>query len=300
MKRWLSRRKRALIECAPISDEPPSDRAMRSALESARTIPEAAASLTAQQQFDQALATLTQSIPIPQEAAEWFVNSTLIRGAKLKRNWQRTARHPAILATALAVLVLAGIAIFYFVERLHEFPGSETAQRLLLYANTTRHNQFEPLNTDAINLGDYFFMKSQLEHYDVPMRFADFRARGARVFDDEDGHRVAQVVLAEKGVQFFLYPVEKTVHTRRVKVRAAGLAVCGGGRLGRSGARTRRSLFHDRDAWQRGRTAVVSERPAGSRASLVLRSTEDASRSYSAHPLSPARPSLTPPISVSR
>ena len=53
-------------------------------------------------------------------------------------------------------------------------------------------------------------MKSQLEHYDVPMRFADFRARGARVFDDEDGHRVAQVVLAENGVQFFLYPAEKT------------------------------------------------------------------------------------------
>ena len=208
MKRWLSRRKRALIECAPISEEPPSDRAMRSALESARTIPEAAASLTAQQQFDQALATLAQGIAIPQEAAEWFVNGTLVQGAK--RSWKRTARHPAILATALAVLVLAGIAIFYFVERLHEFPGSETAQKLLVYANTTRHYQFDSLNTDAINLGDYFFMKSQLEHYDVPMRFADFRARGARVFDDEDGHRVAQVVLAEKGVQFFLYPAERT------------------------------------------------------------------------------------------
>ena len=181
---------------------------MRSALESARTIPEAAASLTAQQQFDQALATLAQDIPIPQEAAEWFVNGTLVQSAK--RNWKRTARHPAILATVLAILVLAGIAIFYFVERLHEFPGSETAQKLLVYANTTRRYQFDPLNTDAINLGDYFFMKSQLEHYDVPMRFADFRARGARVFDDEDGHRVAQVVLAENGVQFFLYPAEKT------------------------------------------------------------------------------------------
>ena len=89
---------------------------------------------------------------------------------------------------------------------MHEFPGSETARRLLVFANTTRHYEFDPLNTDAINLGDYFFMKSQLEHYDVPMRFADFRARGARVFDDEDGHRVAQVVLAEKGVQLFLYP----------------------------------------------------------------------------------------------
>ncbi|MEO5718361.1 MAG: hypothetical protein ABIR29_07295 [Chthoniobacterales bacterium] len=203
MKRWLSRRKRALIECAPISDAPPSDRAMRSALESARTIPEAAASLTAQQQFDQALADLVRQTPIPQEAAEWFVNANLIRGEK--RSWLKTARHPAILATALAVLVMTGIAVFFFVERMHEFPGSETANRLLVVAGSTRQYQFEPLNTDAINLGDYFFMKSQLEHYDVPMQFADFRARGARVFDDEDGHRVAQVVLAEKGVQFFLF-----------------------------------------------------------------------------------------------
>ena len=49
-------------------------------------------------------------------------------------------------------------------------------------------------------------MKFQLEHFDVPMRFADFRLSGARVFEDEDGHRVAQVLLAESGVQFFLYP----------------------------------------------------------------------------------------------
>ncbi len=207
MKRWLSRRKRALIECAPISDTPSSDRAMRSALETAQTIPETAASLSAQHQFDQALAGLVQQIQIPQEAAEWFVNAALIRGAK--RSWKQTARHPAILATALAVLVLTGIAVFFFVEHLHEFPGSETAKRLLVFAPTTRHYQFEPLNTDAINLGDYFFMKSQLEHYDVPMQFADLRARGARVFDDEDGHRVAQIVLAEKGVQFFLFPAER-------------------------------------------------------------------------------------------
>lgn len=208
MKRWLSRRKRALIECAPISDAPPSDRAMRSALESARTIPEAAASLTAQQQFDQALAGLVSRIQIPAKAAEWFVNANLIR--REKRSWKKTARHPAILATALAVLVMAGIGVFFFVEHLHEFPGSETAKRLLAFADATPRYPFEPLNTDAINLGDYFFMKSQLEHYDVPMQFADFRARGARVFDDEDGQRVAQVVLAEKGVQLFLYPAERS------------------------------------------------------------------------------------------
>jgi hypothetical protein len=208
MKRWLSRRKRDLIECAPISDVPPSDRAMRSALESARTIPEAAASLTAQQQFDQALAKLAGTIPIPKEAEEWFVNVALIKGAK--RNWKKTARHPAILATALAMLVLAGIAIFFFVERLHEFPGSATAKKMLVAANSARRSQFDQLHTDAINLGDYFFMKFQLEHFDIPIQFADFRASGARVFEDEDGHRVAQVMLAESGVQFFLYSAEKT------------------------------------------------------------------------------------------
>ncbi len=212
MKRWLSRRKRALIECAPISDAPPSDRAMRSALETVRTIPEAAASLTAQHHFDVALADLVRQIQIPKEAKEWFVNAELIKGAK--RSWKKTARHPAILATALAVLVLAGIGVFFFLEQLHDFPGAETAKKLLVVAGETRRHQFDQLNTDAINLGDYFFMKSQLEHYDIPMQFADFRAKAARVFDDEDGNRVAQVLLAEKGVQFFLFPGDKTNGSR--------------------------------------------------------------------------------------
>jgi hypothetical protein len=215
MRRWLSRRKRALLECAPISETAPSDRAMRSALETARTIPEAAAALTAQHRFDVALANLTRNISIPHEAEEWFVNGALIKGAK--RSWKKTARHPAILATALAVLVLAGIGIFFFLEQLKDFPGSATAKRMLGVAATSRHVQFESLNTDAINLGDYFFMKFQLEHFDIPMQFADFRARGARVFDDEDGRRVAQVIVAERGVQFFLFATDKTGKRKRKK-----------------------------------------------------------------------------------
>lgn len=212
MKRWLSRKKRDLIECAPIDDARPNDRAMRSALERARTIPEAAASLTAQQQFDQALAKLAGAITIPKEVEEWASNATLLKG--IKRSWTKTARHPAILATALAILVMAGIGIFFFVEQLHEFPGSETAKKMLVVAANSRRAQFDPVKTDAINLGDYFFMKFQLEHFDVPMRFSDFRASGARVFEDDDGHRVAQVLLTESGVQFFLYPAKTTGETR--------------------------------------------------------------------------------------
>ena len=207
MRRWLSRRKRALIEVAPISDAPPSDRAMRSALETARTIPAAAAALTAQHQFDVALADLVARVPIPKEAKEYFLNAALIKG--VPRSWKKTARHPAILASALAMLVLAGTGVFFFLERLHEFPGSETATKMLSVASASKLSQFDRLNTDAINLGDYFFMKFQLEHFDVPMQFADLRARGARVFEDEDGKRIAQVLLAERGVQFFIYAAEK-------------------------------------------------------------------------------------------
>ncbi len=206
MKRWLSRRKRALVECAPINEAPPNDRAMRSALETARTVPEAAASLTTQQQFDQALARLVGQIEVPRVAAEWRVNVASIKG--MKRSWKKTAAHPAILATALAVLVMAGLTVYFLNERLHEFPGSVTAKKLLAVASNTRRAQLDPLDTDAINLGDYFFMKFQLEHFDVPMSLADLRATGARVFDDDEGHRVAQVSLAESGMQFFLYPAE--------------------------------------------------------------------------------------------
>jgi hypothetical protein len=204
MKRRLSHRKRALLECAPISDAAPKDRAMRAALASARTIPEAAASLATQQQFDQALAKLVRQVEIPQEAKDWFANVALIKG--IKRSWKKTARHPAILATALAVLVMTGVTVYFLVERLQEFPGSNTAKKLLVVASNTKKAQLDPVNTDAINIGDYFFMKYQLEHFDVPMAFADLRANGARVFDDDEGHRVAQVALAESGLQFFLYP----------------------------------------------------------------------------------------------
>lgn len=255
MKRWLSRRKRALIECAPINESPPSDRAMRSALETARTIPEAAAALTAQHHFDVALANLVRRIPIPPEAEEYFVNAALVKGTK--RSWKTTARHPAILATVLAVVVLAGFGAFLFYERLHEFPGSETAKKLLVVANTARRSEFEPLNTDAINLGDFFFMKFQLEHFDVPMQFADLRVRGARVFEDEDGERVAQVLLAANGVELFLYSAEKNDP--------------------REASKTRRPAWHyvEGEGW----AGAVEERD-GVCFMIAMRGSEDELRSY--------------------
>jgi len=201
----ISRHKRALMQCAPITEAVDNDRAMISALKRAKAVN--AEELDRQQHFDRAIAAIVGNIPIPPEIEQWFASENLLAGEK--RSWIKTALQPAILAIGLALLVMAAIFVFTFMEHLHDFPGSAIAKKLLVVAKSTRRSQFETLNTDAINLGDYFFMKYQLEQFEVQMGFADFRATGARVFEDEDGHRIAQVGLAESGMQFFLFGAER-------------------------------------------------------------------------------------------
>ena len=81
----------------------------------------------------------------------------------------------------------------------------------------------DPIKTDAGALGDLFFMKHRLEHYDVPPEFADLRTLGCRVFDDEEVHQVAQIWFVEKRMQFFLFPAERDAKTRRARNFPAGV-----------------------------------------------------------------------------
>ena len=64
----LSRRKRALLNCAPIGEERIRDRSMRSAVFRASD----SDGFANQQSFDLAVAELVRTIPIPPETAEWF------------------------------------------------------------------------------------------------------------------------------------------------------------------------------------------------------------------------------------
>ena len=202
----LSRKQRLLATCAPISEERMNDRSMRAAVFSARGSHEFAN----QQSFDRAVATLVRSVPVPPDIEEWFSSENLVPRSKLK--W-KMAKNPAVLAVAIALAVIAGVFILQFLEHRHDFPGAEAARKLLTVAASTRSVLLDPVRTDAGALGDLFFMKHQLEHYDVPPEFADFRTLGCRVFDDEEGHRVAQIWVIEKGMQFFLFPAERNAKT---------------------------------------------------------------------------------------
>src|SRR5499427_2434215 len=204
------RRQRSLLECAPISARQTADRSMRVALSRA----DGSAEFADQQNFDRAVARLVRLIAIPAESAEWFSEKDLVPVSK--RTWKNTLRNPAVLAISIAVAVIAGVFVFNFVSHLNDFPGSATARKLLGVAASTRPVMLDPVSTEAGTLSDLFFMKHGLEHYDVPEEFADFRTIGCRVFEDEESRRIAQIWLAEKRMQLFLFPAERNTKTGAV------------------------------------------------------------------------------------
>jgi hypothetical protein len=207
----LSRNQRMLIQCAPISDERVNDRSMRAAVHRARKTDE----FSIQRNFDRAIAELVRAIPVPTEIADWAPSETLI--SPPRRGWKRYAKNPVILATGLAVAVIAGVSISHVVDRLNAFPGEDNARKLLTVAGSTRSLVLDPIKTDAGKLGDLFFMKYRLEHYDVPSEFAELKTLGCRVFPDEEAHRVAQIFVVEKRMQFFLFPAERDPKSGVVK-----------------------------------------------------------------------------------
>jgi hypothetical protein len=206
----LSRRQLALMNCAPINEERIRDRPMRSAVFRARGSNEFAN----QQSFDRAIAALVRSISIPPETSEWFSNKDLVSDSRW--TWKKMARNPAVLAIGIALIVIAGVLVFQLVARLNDFPGSATARKLLTIAGSTRSVLLDPVTADAGTLSDLFFMKHGLEHYDVPAEFADFRTIGCRVFEDDESQRIAQIWVAERQMQFFLFPAERAAKTGAV------------------------------------------------------------------------------------
>jgi hypothetical protein len=203
----LNRRQRMLMRCAPFNDERVHDRAMRAAVFRVRKTDE----FDNQRKFDRAVAAVVQAAPIPAEVTEWLSKGTFV--AAPKPTWKKALQNPVMVAIGIAVGVIAGIFVFKLVERLNSFPGETTAKRLLTVAASAKPMMLDPVKTDAGALGDFFFMKHRLAHYDVPPEFAEFKTLGCRAFDDEEGQRVGQVWVVEKRMQFFLFPAERNPKT---------------------------------------------------------------------------------------
>jgi hypothetical protein len=194
-----------LLGCAPITEKPGMERAMRVAINRARH-GKKAATFNHQQAFDAAIAKLVRDIPVDAQLAEWFVKENLV--PIVRAGWKKIIRNPVVIAIGIALVVIAAVSAYRIYEHLNDFPGADKARRLLTVGASNRSVLLDPLQTEAAALSDLFFLKHRLEHYDVPAEFAEFKTLGARVFDDDEVRRVAQIWVKEKRMQFFLFPAE--------------------------------------------------------------------------------------------
>jgi hypothetical protein len=194
-----------LLGCAPITEKPGMERAMRVAINRARQ-GKKAATFGHQQAFDAAIAKLVREIPVDEQIEEWFAQEHLV--PIVRRGWKKLIRNPVVIAIAMALLVIGSVSAYRVREHLRDFPGADKARRLLAVAASNRSVLLDPLQTDAGALSDLFFLKHRLEHYDVPAEFAGFKTLGSRVFDDDEVRRVAQIWVKEKRMQFFFFPAE--------------------------------------------------------------------------------------------
>src|SRR5947199_10709098 len=156
----ISRRERHLARFAPINEKSGIDRRMRIAVLRARHSKKLSTEFANQQAFDKAVAELVKATPFSEDVSEWFRNEKLI--PTNKRSWRKFVFNPAVLSVVLAMLVIAGVVAYNVTEQLHDFPGSDTALKLLGVASTTRAGQLDPVNAPAGSLGDLFFMKYRL------------------------------------------------------------------------------------------------------------------------------------------
>ena len=209
----ISRREQVLTRIAPITEKVGTDRRMRVAVLRAKRKGPTAIEFGQQQNFDRAVASLVRDIPVTAEISEWFRNEKLI--PQKKRGWRKTVRNPVVISIALALAVIAGVVVFVVLERMKEFPGSATARKMLTIASSMRGVQLDTVEAEAGSLSDFFLMKYRLEHYDVPPEFAELRTSAVRVFDDDEGHRVAQITVSEKRLHFFFFPAERDPNNAR-------------------------------------------------------------------------------------
>jgi hypothetical protein len=121
----------------------------------------------------------------------------------------RRAR-PRTILIAVGIGIVATIILLVFVisDRLNTFEGADRISDLLDSANNLNGDEFEPVETTASDLEDWFFLKHGLEHYAVPKQFAEIKTVGCRVFKF-NGATVAQIeAISEKKLLLYMFPAD--------------------------------------------------------------------------------------------
>ena len=119
---------------------------------------------------------------------------------------RRAQPRTILLAVGIGLVATVILLIFVISDRVNTFDGADRISDLLDSTNNFNGDEFEPIETTASNLEDWFFLKHGLEHYAVPKQFADIKTMGCRVFKF-NGTTVAQIeAISDKKLLLYMFP----------------------------------------------------------------------------------------------
>ena len=148
--------------------------------------------LRAQMEFDAQIVEAIHSIVPPEDLREKLGALNEAAGAGRRRTRVKMS-NPAMLAALAGVLLFVGVVVFFVLESMEDFDGREAVQQMLDATTKMNGTEFESVNKDTAQLGDWFYMRGY-EGYEMPPEFAAEPVIGSRVFR-QDGRPIAQFVV---------------------------------------------------------------------------------------------------------
>lgn len=121
-------------------------------------------------------------------------------------NLRAMLRTPPVLAMLIALLVLAGLGIYFGLSRMEDFPGKDDAMRMIEITEEMTGVEMEPKTAKAGDIEDWLFAKG-FEGYFVPPEFAELKTLGGRVFK-QDGLPVAQIAMEKNAMLFYVFKAD--------------------------------------------------------------------------------------------
>jgi hypothetical protein len=114
---------------------------------------------------------------------------------------------PVVLAIGIGAAVLLGWGGVTLWNRAHEFPGKDSAMRMVEVNDEMTGLEMEPKKEKAGALNDWFFDKYGFEDYYLPNGFEGYQTTMARLFK-QDGQPVAQVAIEDNHMMFYCFKAE--------------------------------------------------------------------------------------------
>lgn len=184
---------------------PPSDPRILKAVELAEADSELSAALARQTQFDRHVLDLISKLQVPDSlASEEEPDSA---GKRHPVCWLALLKNPVFLAGVVGALLILGVVLFFSLRNISNFPGQEALEEMLESTGAMTGVELEPVQTEVGKLGDWFFLKYQIEHCDVPQEFSAWKTVGCRLFK-KDGHSVAQIAVEKNNSLLFVFKAD--------------------------------------------------------------------------------------------